>query len=134
MPRPVEDHNTTLVRQAYPATIRVLTIAQAAEILGVSKSTLWEYAQAYPDFPIAALGGKTYRIREDLLLDWIGSRVGKKPLQRHEGAYAFDRALMRQHYPVEKPAEFRETRARQMLAKSQEPLDVAAIVPGVKQQ
>lgn len=134
MPRAVEDHATTLVRPAYPATVRVLTMAQVAEIMGVSKSTAWEYAQAYPDFPIAALGGKTYRVREDLLLDWIGSRVGKKPMQRSEDDRAFSRRIMQQRSPAVPPPEFRTVRHRQMLAESEQPLDVAAITPGVKER
>lgn len=67
-------------RPALPAVIRVLNFDQAAEVLGVSRTTLWEYAQNYPDFPVSKLGGKTFRIREDLLLDWVGSRIGLEPV------------------------------------------------------
>ena len=112
----------SLVRPAYPATIRVLSIKDAAQVLGVSTSTLWEWARIYPDFPVAALSGKTFRIREDLLLDWVGSRVGKEPLQLSEGVTTRERRHRRER-STEHPGEYAETRARQMQAAANQPLN-----------
>lgn len=52
---------------------RILTVAQAAELLQVSTKTLytWVHIQGFPRMKL----GNTIRIREDLLMEWVGQQA-----------------------------------------------------------
>ncbi len=54
---------------------RILTVAQAAELLQVSTKTLYNWVHIH-GFPCLKLGN-TIRIREDLLLEWVGQQAMK---------------------------------------------------------
>lgn len=54
-------------------TPRILTVAQAAELLQVSTKTLynWVHINGFPRLKL----GNTIRIREDLLMEWVGQQT-----------------------------------------------------------
>lgn len=58
---------------------RPLTMDEAAEYLGISYRTSWGWIQVYPDFPVAKLSKRNWRVPKDRLDAWLVSRIGKEP-------------------------------------------------------
>lgn len=56
-----------------------LSLQGAADYLGVSRSTVYEYCQVYADFPVVKLSRRTWRIPVDQLEAWLASRIGLAP-------------------------------------------------------
>lgn len=70
--------------------MRLVTVAQAAQILAVSASTVRELAHQ-PDFPILRINAHCHRIDADRLEAWVAAHLGQ-PAPTPDHAPAFTEA------------------------------------------